>query len=182
MPGKAAERQEVGEEEALGLAGDRGSQGPGEDRRVSGQMGARGRQIRGVLQGLDDKVSFPYVCFVPIHTFCVPGNVPEMRRKDTVLVLEQLTAVRGRHKGRAPDDRAQMQAGRLWGQGAVSWRRWTQLNLSQGTRSRPLGGGAAVQRPRGRKEPGASQELRLGHSVALCVCVYMRVHAQDCEQ
>ena len=38
MPGKAAEQQEVGEEEARGRAGDGGSQGPGEDRWVSGQM------------------------------------------------------------------------------------------------------------------------------------------------
>ena len=61
-------------------------------------MRTRGRQIKGVLQGLDDKVLFPYVCFVHVHTCCVPGNVPKMQRKDTVLVLEQLTAVRGRHR------------------------------------------------------------------------------------
>lgn len=40
-------------------------------------------------QGLENMVSFLHVCFVHIHTCCVPGNVLKVQRKSrTVLVLE----------------------------------------------------------------------------------------------
>ena len=48
--------------------------------------------------------------FVCVHAYCAPENVLwTMQKKDTVLVPEQLTAVRGR----APDDRVLTQAARV---------------------------------------------------------------------
>lgn len=72
------------------------SQGPGEDRCVSSQMRNRGMWTKESLQGAENTVLFIHTCFVCVHTCRAPGNI--LQRKDTALVLEQFTAVRGRER------------------------------------------------------------------------------------
>ena len=63
-PGKAAEEQGAGGEEALGLAGDGGSQQAGEDRWVSSQV--RNREDRSSCAGKVWEIRY---CFFPCASF-----------------------------------------------------------------------------------------------------------------